>query len=114
MKKVLIVWIIIAVLLVGGLTIIGFKIKKQNKPYKDLEEKLQIAAEGYIGYYPNLLTSNEIRITNDELIDHDYSKKLNVNGQLCQGYVIVNKNMGMIEYDPYIKCKNYTTKGYSS
>ena len=40
MKKNMIIWLILIVILVGGLTIIGLKIKNENKEYKTLEKKM--------------------------------------------------------------------------
>ena len=49
MKKILYVWIAVAVLLVGGLTFIGFNIKKQDKPYTDYEKKTSICSPKLYG-----------------------------------------------------------------
>lgn len=114
MKKILITWICVAIVLVAGLTILGFTITKKNKPYKNLEKKLTEAAEYYAGVYPDILSSNNIKITNEELIDHKYSETLTVNNEKCDGYVVVEKNMGAFNYKAYIKCDNYETKGYKS
>ena len=40
MKKILYVWIALAIILVGGLTFIGVKVKSQNAPYTEIEKEL--------------------------------------------------------------------------
>ena len=47
MKKNMIIWLILIVILVGGLTIIGLKIKNENKEYKTLEQKMTDVAKAY-------------------------------------------------------------------
>lgn len=111
MKKILIVWIIIAVLMVGGLTTYGFLFNNQNKPYKTLEHDLQEAAEGYMGMYPAYLLSTN-KLPNEEMLKSGYSKELIVNNEKCEGYVEITNAGGVYKYKPYIKCKNYQTKGY--
>ena len=101
-------------MLVSGLTIIGFKIKERDEPYTKLESSLKEAAESYVGMYTNLLSSNNIKITNQEMIDKKFSKVLKTKNDKCDGYVVITKSMSIYDYKPYIKCKNYTTKGYSS
>jgi uncharacterized protein YxeA len=114
MKKILIVWIIVAVIMVSGLTFIGFKLTDKYKPYTKLESDLKESAESYVGMYTNLLSSNNIKITNQEMIDKKFSKELKTKNDKCDGYVVITKSMEMYDYKPYIKCKNYTTKGYSA
>ena len=43
MKKILYVWIALAIILVGGLTFIGVKVKSQNAPYTEIEKELVFA-----------------------------------------------------------------------
>lgn len=113
MKRILYLWIFIALLLVGTLTFLGFNITKKDKVYKNAENDIKVAAEGYAGYYPTILKNNLI-ITNDELIDKKFNEKIVIFDEKCDGYVLVKKQGGIYKYIPYIKCKNYTTKGYKS
>ena len=39
MKKILYVWIALAIILVGGLTFIGVKVKSQNATYTEIEKE---------------------------------------------------------------------------
>lgn len=39
-EKILYVWIALAIILVGGLTFIGVKVKSQNAPYTEIEKEL--------------------------------------------------------------------------
>ena len=111
MKKITIIWTITLVLIVSGLTFIGFQIKKDNIN-NFMEDALVEQAEKYFGLYPGLYPTlgNSKKITSEELKDHDHDPKLEEN---CRGYVVVeNKNSGF-EYRPYVSCPNYKTKGYS-
>lgn len=110
MKKITIVWTICLVLIVGGLTFIGFHIK-DDKVSNFMEESLSEKTEKYLNYYVGLFPKlGEMKkITSEELINAGYDPNL---GDKCIGYVIVkNTEMGF-KYYPYVKCPDYTTKDY--
>ena len=111
MKKNMVIWLILIVILVGGLTVIGLKIKNDNKEYKTLEEKMTDVAKAYYGEKPGLLKNNET-ISIQDLSDYDNTLTNKVNEEECNGYVKTTSNMGIFEYKAYIKCNEYTTKGY--
>ena len=111
MKKNMIIWLILIVILVGGLTIIALKIKNANKEYKTLEKKMTDVAKAYYGEKPGLLKNNET-ISIQDLSDYDNTLTNKVNEEECNGYVKTTSNMGIFEYKAYIKCNEYTTKGY--
>ena len=113
MKKILIIWTVFAVLLVGTLTTVGFAIKKQNKEYRSLEEKIKFEAQRYYGVKPvELKAGAYISIT--ELKNDGYEINNVINGDTCTGYVLITSQMSLIKYNPYLKCEKYTTKGYNS
>ena len=107
MKKNMIIWLILIVILVGGLTIIGLKIKNENKEYKTLEKKMTDVAKAYYGEKPGLLKNNET-ISIQDLSDYDNTLTNKVNEE----DVKTTSNMCIFEYKAYIKCNEYTTKGY--
>ena len=112
MKKILVIMGFVVVVLVGGLTFLGFRIKNQNEPYKKLENELEKQAIALIGEKPNYLP-NGGKLTLADLTNNNYEVNMNVNGDVCSdGYIIVSKNMGFLDYKGYIKCNNYTTHGY--
>ena len=112
MKKRLIIWIIVAVILISGLTVLGFAIKKKNAPYNALEKELENKAIALIGEKPSLINSTS-KLTILDLENNNYKIELKVNDDLCSdGYIIVSKEMGFYKYKGYIKCHNYTTHGY--
>ncbi len=111
MKKTMIIWGIIAVILVGGLTIVGIKITKHDKPYKELEYNLKRQAESLIGEYPSLINTMN-KITIEDFTNNNYKIDLKVNNEVCDGYVMVEKRGNFYNYIPYIKCSNYQTKGF--
>lgn len=112
MKKILTIWIFVAVILVGSLTTIGFVVKKQNKEYKNLEEKIKFEAQSYYGAKPIELKEGS-HISIESLKKEGYEINNIVNGDTCSGYVIITSKMSLLNYNPYIKCENYTTKGYN-
>lgn len=110
MKKITIVWTIVLVLIVGGLTFVGYQIKKNNVD-NIMEKSLVTQTEKYLGLYPSLYPTkgNTIKLTYEELKDNGYDANLNED---CNGYVIIeNASMGY-KYKAYVKCSNYVTKGY--
>jgi hypothetical protein len=112
MKKLLIMWVIIAVSLVGTLTVMGLAINKKNKPYTNLEDELVTSAESYMGQFLNEMPSTSTKVTSEEMIAKNVLNELKVNDEICKGYVVVSKKYVTYEYKPYLKCKNYVTKGY--
>ena len=112
MKKIMIVWAFIAVVLVGGLTYLGLNIKKQNEPYKNLEAQLEKQAIALVGEKPSLLKSNS-KLTIEDLKNNGYEINSIINGDVCDGYVLISQNLNFYKYESYIKCPNYMTKGYN-
>ena len=112
MKKILIIWTIIAVILVGGLTYIGFNIKKQNKPYTDLEINLEKLAVSLVGEKPSIINETN-KLTIEDFENNSYEINMNVGNDKCDGYVIVEKKLSFYKYSAYISCNNYVTNGYN-
>ena len=113
MKKMSILWGIIMVLIFSLLTFFGLKWKNKYKGYFDLEDKLVKNTQKYYESnheYPK--KGSEEKIFLKELRDNEVIDELIYNDDKCDGYVIV-KNNNVIEYKAYIKCNNYTTKGYN-
>ena len=110
MRKLTIVWTVFLIAIVACLTIFGFRIRN-DKVSNVMEESIMKKCEQYlnlyVGKYPKL--GNQIKVTNEELIDAGYNPNLNTD---CTGYVIVkNTNVGFRFY-PYVKCPDYQTDGY--
>ena len=114
MKKIYIIWGIIIVLLLFIITYFGFNIINKNKEYKILEDNMEQTVAKYLGQhieeYPK---SGEKKINITDVISAGYEIKMSVNDDSCEGYVVVKKVSFAYEYDGYIKCNNYVTKGYS-
>lgn len=111
MKKMTIVWTIVLISIIAGLTIYGFSIKEKNKG-DILEESLVTQVKKYLGTYPSLypLKGKDVSFSSEKLADEGYDPELDSD---CVGYVIVkNGDMGF-SYEPYVKCSDYMTKGYS-
>ena len=81
------------------------------KDYKILEKKMTDIAKAYYGEKPGLLKNNET-ISLQDLSNYDNTLTNKVNEEECNGYVKTTSNMGIFEYKAYIKCNEYTTKGY--
>ncbi len=112
MKKILTIWIIVAVILVGTLTTFGIMIKNQDKDYKNLENKIQFEAQSYYGAKPIELKDGAY-ISISDLKKEGYEINTSVNGDTCTGYVLITSQMSLLKYNPYLKCEKYTTNGYN-
>lgn len=109
MKKILYVWITIAVIMIGGLTFIGIKIKNQNAPYTEIEKELVFAAQSYMGQYINEMPASQTTISYKKLLEANLIKE---NEHNCDGYVLIKKNIATFDYKAYIKCDKYTTRDF--
>lgn len=111
MRKITIVWTITLLIIVGGLTVIGLKIKNDNKS-NFMEDELIKQTEKYMGLYPNLYPTlgNKVTLTSERLKEEGYNAKLEED---CTGYVVVENGNTGFKYNAFIKCPDYTTKGYS-
>ena len=110
MKKLILVWTLVIAAIIGGLTIIGLKIKERtidNLNEQAIKTKAEEYLNLYVGNYPT--KGNKITLTLDDLINYGYDPMLE---EGCTGYVVVeNKDMGYT-FAPYIKCPDYITEGY--
>lgn len=109
-----VVWGVIVIVLIGLLTTMGFMLKDKNEKYEVVEKRLKEAASSYVDHnflYPE--GDEKIKISTKDLIDSDFLKQdeLKVDKDVCTGYIILHKDM-VYEYNAFIKCNNYTTKGY--
>lgn len=85
--------------------------------YKELENKLELAAERYQNdnysgsiENPEVWTLSYSMLKEEKYIDNLADPK---DGEECRGYVEFIQDGGRISYTPFLKCgKNYQTKGY--
>lgn len=85
--------------------------------YKELENKLELAAERYQNdnysgsiENPEVWTLSYSMLKEEKYIDNLTDPK---DGEECRGYVEFIQDGGRISYTPFLKCgKNYQTKGY--
>lgn len=113
MKKIYIVWTLIIILLLSVITIMGLSIINRDKEYKTLEKDMEQVVSKYLGQYIEEYPKSGVKRVNiTDVINKGYELELNVNGDVCDGYVLVEKVSIAYEYNGYIKCNNYLTKGY--
>lgn len=111
MKKIIIVWTIILVCIVSGLTYFGIRVK-ENTIYELMEEEIVKQAKKYMSDIEIKPELNELRkIDVDELKDKGYDPKLEHD---CIGYIIISNTDDGYKYNPYIKCEKYMTKDYKN
>ena len=106
------IWAVIVVIIIALLTVMGFILDNRYEKYQALEEKLETSAREYAE--DNILLSEEggeYIVTSLELIEAGYLDNLEVDDNVCTGYVVV-QNDGAYQYEAYISCKQYTTKNY--
>lgn len=110
MKKIIIVWTIILVCIVSGLTYFGLRVK-ENTIYELMEKEIVKQAKKYINTIEIKPELNQLKIVEvDELKSSGFDPKLESD---CIGYVIITNTNDGYKYDPYIKCEKYTTKDYT-
>ncbi len=110
-KILFIIWAIIVLILICLLTALGFILENKYEKYRVLEDKLVNSAKEY-AHSEILLDEGEVTVTTEELIELEYLDSLEVDDDVCQGYVVITNN-GTYEYTPYITCKDYTTRNFS-
>ena len=112
-RRISFVWGFILVLIFGVLTFFAMKWKNKYEPYFKLEQKLIDSCKFYYeSAYSYPSKGQQVKIKYEELKSKNIIDSLSYNEDECNGYAIV-KNNGVIEYNAYIKCNNYTTKDYS-
>lgn len=113
MKKMVIIWIIIAVMLVGTLTFVGLEFQNSIKEYRSYESDVVESAQIYMELNDvKLDASKTLKLDLNKLIEDKYLSTNMVGEDTCEGYVIIEKTFKGIEYYPYIKCEEYTTVDY--
>ena len=114
MKKMYVLWSVIIIFLLGIVLFIGYNMFFKDKEYKKLETNMEDTVSKYLGQYiQEYPKTGEKKINITNVIDKGYKIDLSVNGDVCDGYVVVKKVSIAYEYDGYIKCDEYITKGYS-
>ena len=114
MKKKSILIICFSILLVVIMVFVGYNLFFKDKEYKSLENNMESVVSKYLGQYiEEYPKSGEKKINITDVIGKGYTIDMTINGKKCDGYVVVKKVSFAYEYDGYIKCDNYTTKGYN-
>lgn len=83
--------------------------------YTDLENKAIEGAKKYHDkYYSDMQEKEKITVTLKTLKNHSMLDSIVdiKDNEDCTGYVIFTLQNEKIDYYPYLKCSNYTTKGY--
>lgn len=113
MKKMIAIWLFLALGLFGTLYFIGVSYIKAYKDYRALEADLIEAASIYIMVNKIKLKIGEtLTIKDKELQDNNLLPTMQIDDDECKGYIIVKRAYDNYEYDAYIKCSNYTTVDY--
>ena len=107
------IWAIIVVVIIVLLTVMGLILKDRAEKYGELEAEMVDSVKNYAKdnsiFDDNL---NEALIEGKILIESGYLDSLEVNKDICEGYVIVRNTNNSYLYEPFIKCDKYTTDGY--
>lgn len=111
MRFISMVWGFVMFSIVIALTAYGLFYKKQTKEYKNLETVLEAKAQEYVEN-DAVSINGTLKITKEDLISRSLIEQLEVNNQICDGYIIVTGGTEKINYDSYIKCPKYKTKNY--
>ena len=105
-------------ILIISLSLTGLTIAKKKAPYRALESDIVEAMKVYYGQDVNLkklpADNRTTKITIGELESYGININNIINSDTCYGYGIVKKETIAFSYKAYIKCNEYTTKGYSN
>ncbi len=113
MKKMIIAWILIAILLFGTIYFIGIRVNKEYKDYRDYEADLIESATVFLNINERKINAGEKKkITVAELLKSGALSTNKINDDECDGYVTVKNNGVNYDYKAYIKCKKYTSVDY--
>jgi len=97
------------VLIFTLLTIMALNWKNKYMPYKDAEKEIRLLAQKY---KDASTVPDGGKVTLQELIDAGLISELKVKDEVCEGYVKIEKTGGVYKHIGFVKCENYTTKGY--
>ena len=113
MKKTVIAMILFSLIMVGTLTFVGFKFQDSIKEYRNLEGDIEESGQFYVELKDLKLKVGETyRVNLKTLLEEKMLKTLEVGEDLCDGYLIIKKNISDYDYNAYIKCEEYTTVDY--
>lgn len=113
MKKMIVAWLFIALVLVFSIYFIGLSVIKEYKPYRELEADLAESATIYMEKEKIVLRYKEKhKIDIEDLAKDKLTGNIKVGEDKCTGYIIVKKELNGNSTKAYIKCENYTTEGY--
>ncbi len=87
--------------------------KEATSNYMHLETSLANASKEYIDDN-NIIVTNSLIINAEDLIANNYINQLkDSKGNICTGYAKIVNNSSIMEYQGFIRCKNYETPNYS-
>ncbi len=112
MKKLSVVWGLIVISLFALLMTFGIMYKSKTKVYKELENKLVEAEKKYADAHFAYPETGIVKTDANTLIEEGFLDNLKINDKECTGYATVGHDSVAFEYKGYVKCDNYTTKGY--
>ena len=112
MKKLSVIWGVIVISLFALLTTFGMMYKNKTKGYKELENKLAEAEKKYADAHFAYPETGIVKTDAHTLIKEGYLDHLKLNDSECTGYATVGHDSVAFEFKGYVKCENYTTKGY--
>ena len=108
-NKLFVVWMVVVILVFGGLSFLGFIYKDKVSKYKDYEETLVTESKKYLkdtSSYPK--ENEEVKISINKLVKLKYLDKEDIIDE-CKGYIKVFRKK-TFEYEPHITCKYYKSR----
>ena len=108
---------ILLITIVSGLCVVSFsELSRHSNPlfYETIENNIQLAASDYVLDHRNNLplADNLMEINLSDLEDEHYIEKVvDVNGNKCNGKIIVFRENEKYKYDVCIGCGTYKSSG---
>ena len=114
-RKIIYVWLIIILIFIL-LAIISSSNNNYLDKYKQLENDMNISALDYVKSNEIIPgEENKLRLDLNVLVDFNFLYEEKVFDKTCEGFSLIYYHETEEDYkiSSYLKCKKYTTKGYS-
>ncbi len=112
MHRISIVWGSILLIIVIGLTFMGFYLKHNTKVYRDYEKLVAEKTKDYV-LTNSLIYGKTVQLKLEDLIENKVIDSNIVNDKECKGYVEIEyMKESQYNYKTYLQCGKYKTRGY--
>ena len=112
MRMISSLWGLVLFGIVVVLTIFGFIYKKQSKIYQEFEQNVSDMAKDYMEKKGIYLENETFLISIQDLLEENFIESVEINENVCNGYIIATNKDSVDSFKTYIDCVKYKTRGY--